>query len=112
MSSGESTSGSEKAAAEREVVYRPQTRLERMATQKAIMLEACQEADYYVIKGLPIRPHEKIRIVMKGRMREEIECEFLCYNYFYATLLVRCGSELRVIKFSEVKQLIRDDQWT
>jgi hypothetical protein len=83
-----------------------------MVTKKAIMLESCHEANYYVIKGLSIRPHEKIRIVLKGRMREEIECEFLCYNYYYATLLVKCGSELRVIKFSEVKQLIRDDQWT
>lgn len=102
----------ENTVVEREAVLKPQTRIDRTVMRKVIMLEACQEADYYVIKGMPVRPHEKIRIVMKGRMREEIECEFLCYNYYYATLLVKCGNELRVIKFSEVKQLIRDDRWT
>lgn len=77
--------------------------------KKLASLEQCEDADYYVIKGMVVKRGDKIGIVMKGRTREELDCELICYNYMYATLLVKCYDTVRVIKFSEVKQLIKRD---
>lgn len=79
-------------------------------TRRLASLEQCEDTPYYVVKGMVINRGERLGIVMKGRGREELECELICYNYIYATLLVRCSDNtVRVIKFSDVKQIIKHD---
>lgn len=54
------------------------------------------------IHGLTIFRGDKLIIRIRGKAREEIECEFICFNPLYGSLQLLCGDDIYLVKMSSI----------
>lgn len=73
------------------------------AIEREAGIEACVDKEYYNIKGLLVRRGARVRIQLRGRREDELECELLCYSSVYGTFVLKCGNIYRIVRFRDVK---------
>lgn len=57
------------------------------------------------VHGLPLEAGDKVVIRIRGKAREELECEFICFNPIYGTLQLKCGDDIYLVKMSSLLYL-------